>query len=290
MSERRYYSVRTGKNPNSTRYSLQMLLRLFRDLYKHFLEKEYFQEAFGYWCVDAEQVPGTLGIDIEAQMFRLLRKENLWPIDEKCVNYSEDDLFDVVEFLYDHVSKPVNGYFHSYNLCGWHYDTFDKEEGQKEFFTALNPLLSDYEEGYELTIDGEIIVKGQPGLDLLFKATVTTSEPENVQARVEAAISKFRRHRSSLEDRRDAIRDLADVLEYLRPRLKDVLTKKDENDLFNLANNFGIRHHNDQQKTDYDKAIWYSWMFYYYLATVHATVRLIEKDNNLKPSNKQSNK
>jgi len=69
-------------------------------------------------------------------------------------------------------------------------------------------------------------------------------------------------------------------LEYLRPQLKEVLTKKDESDLFNIANNFGVRHHNESQKTDYDKPIWYSWMFYYYLATIHASLRLVEKGKN----------
>ena len=27
----------------------------------------------------------------------------------------------------------------------------------------------------------------------------------------------------------------------------------------------------------YDKDIWYSWAFYYYLATIHACLRLIER-------------
>jgi len=83
-----------------------------------------------------------------------------------------------------------------------------------------------------------------------------------------------------LDEKKDAIRDLADVLEYLRPRLKDVLSSKDENDLFNLANNFGIRHHNANQKTDYDKEIWYPWMFYYYLATIRACISLLRKAEN----------
>jgi hypothetical protein len=81
-------------------------------------------------------------------------------------------------------------------------------------------------------------------------------------------------------DRKDAIRDLADVLEYLRPRTTKVLTRKDESDLFQIANSFGIRHHNNSQKTAYSKPIWYSWMFYYYLATIHATVRLIKEAEN----------
>lgn len=32
-----------------------------------------------------------------------------------------------------------------------------------------------------------------------------------------------------------------------------------------------------RQKNPYDSAIWLSWMFYCYLAAIHACVRLIEK-------------
>lgn len=53
-------------------------------------------------------------------------------------------------------------------------------------------------------------------------------------------------------------------------------------DLFNIANNFGIRHYNKEQKTNYDQNIWLSWMFHFYLATLHASLRLIEKNNKEK--------
>ena len=67
------------------------------------------------------------------------------------------------------------------------------------------------------------------------------------------------------------------MLEYLRPQLKDVLHSKDEGDLFNIANNFAIRHHNDRQRGNYDPNIWTSWMFYFYLATIHAAQRMIQR-------------
>jgi hypothetical protein len=50
------------------------------------------------------------------------------------------------------------------------------------------------------------------------------------------------------------LENLLDVLEFLRPAIKQHLNKKDENDIFNIAN-FGIRHHNKDQQTEYDKAI-----------------------------------
>lgn len=277
MTVRRYYSVRTGKNPNAAAFDLPILLRLFIDTYKSFLARDYFQQAFGYNCVDAGDVAGTLGSDIESQMLIRLRKPNLWPILDRASLYSEDDIFDVIEFLYDFVSKPIDGWFHQYNGCGWHYEKFDQVAGQKEFCAEINRLVRDYKDGYELSQQGEILSVSEPGLDYLIQANIPHYDPANIEQRVNSAILKFRRYRSSQEDRRDEIRDLADVLEFLRPKLKEILVSKNESDLFNIANNFGIRHHNDQQKTEYDKAIWYSWMFYYYLSTIHASLRLFEK-------------
>jgi len=107
---------------------------------------------------------------------------------------------------------------------------------------------------------------------------IPTYDPENIENRVENAINKFRRYKSSQSERKDAIRDLVDVLEYLRPKIQKIISKKDENDLFEIANKFGIRHHDLNQKIGYEKSIWYSWMFYYYLSTIHACLRLLEID------------
>jgi hypothetical protein len=182
-------------------------------------------------------------------------------------------------FLYEHCSKPIQRHWHSWNQCGWHCETFDKTAGQSEYRECINKILALYDKGYELSIDGEILGLVDDGFNGLFETQLPKADPQNIVARVAAAQAKFRRYRSSMVDRRDAVRDLADVLEYLRPELKVVLTRKDEAALFDIANNFGIRHHNSSQKTDYDEAIWYSWIFYFYLATIHAVVRLIERKN-----------
>ena len=66
---------------------------------------------------------------------------------------------------------------------------------------------------------------------------------------------------------------LTRVLPRLRPQVKTLLTSADEKDLFNIANNFGVRHHNEKQRTAYDASIWLSWMFYFYLSTIHVVLR-----------------
>lgn len=276
MENRRYYSARTGKDPGKIRLDLDTLRRLFYATYITFYSKDYFQEAMGYHCVDQGYVPGSMGPDLDVYSLLRLRKSGLFPI-ERDNAYTEDDIFDLIEFLFDHVSHPVKGNYHSWNDCGWHYDTFDKPAGQDEFRVAMNKFLCDYGGGWELSPSGEILSKADPGMDNLFTVALPVVDPTNVNSRVEEAIKKFRRHKSSVSDRKDAVRDLADVLEFLRPQLKAVLAKQDEADLFNIANNFSVRHHNQLQKTEYDQPIWLSWMFYFYLSTIHAAVRLIQK-------------
>jgi hypothetical protein len=273
---RRYYSVRTGKNPLGTSIDLFALSSLFYTAYRQLEEAGYFQEHFGYTCVDAGDVPGKLGGDITASILFHLRKEFVWPFPEKFAGLTEDDLFDLIEFLHDHVSKPTDGYHHTYAQCGWHYHTFDAKGGRAEYRERVNLLLESYKSGYELSEPGEILELAQQGTAPLLAANLPSIDG-NVTERVTSAIAKYRRYRSTIAERRDAIRDLADVLEYIRPKLKEVLTKPDEADLFNIVNNFGIRHHNQQQKSDYDASIWLSWMFYFYLATIHAAMRMLDK-------------
>jgi len=279
--ERKYYSMRTGKNQEEIKLDLSLLKRTFLNVYKSFKNRYYFQEAFGYDCTDEGFKPGIAGEDIEIFLLTKLRKTNLWPIETKLDQYTEDDLFDIIELLYDLISKPVEGYFHKWNNCGWHYSTFDKSIGQPEFRTDLNSLLNGYEEGYELSVEGEILLKGGLGLHELLATEISVHDPKNVDEKVKYAVQKFRRHRASVEDKKEAARILADVLEFLRPQIKQLPLTKDEGDLFNIANNFGIRHHNPNQKTDYDKDAYLDWIFYSYLSTIHLLIRIIKKQKGI---------
>jgi hypothetical protein len=74
--------------------------------------------------------------------------------------------------------------------------------------------------------------------------------------------------------RRSAIVTLAGILELRKALLKDNLTRRDESDLFEIANRFDLRHRNDSQLVDYDDNF-LEWIFYWYLATVDLTEKLI---------------
>lgn len=274
MIKRNYYSVRTGKIPPDNQVNFEILKRLFLITYKKLNNEGYFQKYFGIDCTNGF-IEGVIGSDVDAYMFVNLRKENLYPIYSNLSNYTEDDLFDVLEFLHDHCSKGLDGDYHDWNQCGYHYKEFDDKEGQRHFRELLNPILKDYQNGFEISESGEILILSDNGLSNLFEEDIPTNDKDNIANRMNASILKFRRYKSTLDDRKEAIRELADVLEFLRPKIKKHLDKKDENDIFNIANNFGIRHHNINQITGYDKEIWYNWIFCFYLSTLHAVLRMI---------------
>ncbi len=277
MRKQGYYSIRTGRHPAMGRLSLEEAKEQILATYQEFDARDYFQEAFGYECVDSGYVWGKAGPNIGAFFFKKLRKKDLWPLEERLGSYAEEDLFDVLELLYDYVSKPTEGYYHSFAGCGHHYSEFDGASGKKEFREEINQTIGAYEKGFEISSKGEIVQLSPKGLVTLEIAELPEFDTRAVNQRVEEAIQKFRNRKSRLGDRRDAVVGLANVLEFLKPQLKEVLDRKDESDLFNIANNFGLRHHNAKQKTDYDEDIWLSWIFYHYLSTIHVAVRLIER-------------
>lgn len=273
-----YYSQRLGSNPNPDGLPLEDVLEMFEKVFSQLEDEGYFSEAFGFYCTDDPHVEGTVK-DVDLEILISVRKKYLWPIREMSVRYDEDDFLDMVEFLYQYVSKPIDGTMHSHNGCGMHWKTFNKSEGEEYYLSKINKVLDLYKKKFELSKNGEVLLKPEVGFEKMFDADVPSTD-KNVVDRIDSAAVKFRRHGASLDDRRQAVRDLAGVLEYLRDDVKKLLTTKDENDLFNIANNFGIRHHNEKQKTNYDTAIWLSWMFYFFLSTLHVVLRKSEHDKS----------
>ena len=199
----KYFSQRTGKNPNPDGLPLEDTIQLFQRLYDQLAEDGYFSEAFGFSCVDADHIPGNVR-DVELEMLLTIRKHKLWPIYQHAWNYSEDDLFDVIEFLFQHVSKPVDGTMHSFNNCGMHWETFNKEEGRAVFVEKINYLLQNYCEPFMFSSAGEVLRKPEAGFEQIFEADIP-SQDKNITGRIESAVLQYRRHGSTLDDRRQAV-------------------------------------------------------------------------------------
>ena len=59
--------------------------------------------------------------------------------------------------------------------------------------------------------------------------------------------------------------------------IKSKLQSKDEGTLFNLANNYDLRHNDGKQAVAYGDEF-LSWIFYYYLATIQLTDDLLARE------------
>ncbi len=246
-------------------------------LYLLFRDRDFFKEKAGITRADLPEV-----IKHKAAARLRLRGEP-FPIERWApVDKTEDNVFDAIEFLHDHVSKPVYLEWKKDYETGQQYEDYgeyDEAAGQKEFRDEASGFLADYKTGFELAKGGKVLAMGTGGLQPLLDAEIIPYDEENVDSRVRNAIVKWRNRHLSLSDRKDAIRELADVFEWLKKNrcLDNVLDRKDESAIFEIANQFAIRHHNPAQRKDYDQDIWYSWMFHLYLATYHACVRMLKR-------------
>jgi len=268
---KRYYSSRNKLKE----LTVEELYDRLQHLYLLFRNRDYFKLKTRITKTDLpEEIKYKAALAIGFQPFPITKWE--------FYDITEDHVFDVLEFLYDHVSKPGEwGMMTSdtgYNY--YDYESYDDTAGQAEFREEANRFLCDFKTGFELTADGLILALGTGGIEHILEAEIEPYDEINVDRKVRDAIQKWRNRNLDIKERRQAIRELADVFEWLRKskKLEKILKRKDESALFDIANNFAIRHHNPKQKRDYDESIWYSWILHFYLATYHAVIRLLKRE------------
>lgn len=275
-----YFSEQRGLRQG---YGINELRIVVRDLYNDLVEKEHLKEWLGYYCVDEGKVHGTAGSEPSRTIVLEVGRVDIWPPDPAQGMWVEDAIFDFLQFIGQKVSSAVDGTgsFHNWNGCGWHGEDFAPEPARGLYVTRVNEILKRYGDGWEMKSDFEIVERAPIGTAELLTVRLPPATELDTRRRVQNAVAKFRRRSSSREDRRDAVRDLGDVLEWLRKDAVKHLSRKDESDLFNILNNFDIRHNNTSQKSDYD-AIWLSGLFYYYLTIIHVLTHLIDRDQTPK--------
>ena len=89
-------------------------------------------------------------------------------------------------------------------------------------------------------------------------------------------MATFRGRNADVPAKRSAIVTLAGILEANRALLKTELLRQDEGALFQIANEFAIRHRDRSQRDDYDP-IFLDWVFWKYLATIELIERLLQR-------------
>jgi len=267
---KRYYSSRS----KIKKLTVQELYERLQHLYLFFRNKDYFKGKAGITETNfMEAINHEAALAIGFKPFPITQ----WP----PLSITEDHIFDTIEFLHDYISKPGEWVLMTSETGFNYYDyeNYDAIGGQTEFREKVNDFLCDYKSGFELTSDGIILALGTDGLQNILDADIEPYDEKNVDKRVRDAIQRWRNRHLDINERRQAIRELADVFEWLKKskKLEKALNRKDEAALFDIANNFAIRHHDPKQKRDYDQPIWYSWIFHFYLATYHAVIRILKK-------------
>jgi hypothetical protein len=147
---------------------------------------------------------------------------------------TEEHIFEALEFLYICVAKPGRMFE---NCIPRRYETYDESAGQHEFRTRANQFLADYKTGFELAKDGTILAVGAGPLQHILDAAIVPYDEKNVDRKVQNAIAKWRNRRLSQPEQKEAIRELADVFEWLKKTkdLSSVLDSRDESAIFDIA-------------------------------------------------------
>ncbi|AMS04124.1 hypothetical protein [Acidipropionibacterium acidipropionici] len=233
----------------------------------------FFEEAFGKDCVDiatSERDP------LHAIGRNHPEPEHLWPVTDATMSTDQEVFLDAIEVFHDLVSAPRSRDFHSYGDCGWHYGDFSPSLGQGIYRWRVNRILARTSLGLALSDRGEdrgrLVGLVDPARSDLV-AQMLNPETDTTQGVAPHAIAVFRARDADVHDKRGACVALAGVLEQRRALLKDRLVKKDEAALFQIANQFALRHQKAGQQGDYDPAF-LDWIFWWYLATIELSDRL----------------
>ena len=284
VSPRPYFSQRRSMPAEATAAALPEVVRRMRRLIQGFLDQHYFASRIGFACVDGN---GDFGKSPAEHLKERVGKPQLW-VDDAAEweddhpwaippeDWSVDDLCDFVEVFHDLAARPTYGWQHDFNDCGWHPSEFSKSAGQALYRYRMNELLDEMRFDYRLADSGEDtgrMVRAMPdGLDDIVTEVLNADSAH--QNQVAHAVALFRRRDSTIEDRRSAVVSLCGILEEHRTLAKQTIQKKDDAALFDIANNFHLRHQDAKQYKNYSPE-YLEWIFWWYLSTIQLVDRLL---------------
>jgi hypothetical protein len=273
---RPYYSQRHAARPEAV-LPADAVRRSFVRIVAHLSESGYLAKAFPEGCVDDNSlVPVNESDYIEER----LGIAGLWPFDSSQESWDDDTFYSLIEVIHDAVARPRRRTWHSWNECGWHYAEFAVSPARALYRWRINHLLERSIVPLRLAESGEdigrMVAVTDAGRSDLIDRLLEIEEP-SVAGRIEHAIALFRSRGATEHDKRSAIITLAGILEERRSLLETELFRRDEGALFQIANQFAIRHQSEFQRADYDP-VFLDWVFWWYAATIELTNRIIFRD------------
>lgn len=273
-----YWSMRRNLGGHSSpQRTLPQLQDDFTQLISVLLADGYFDRALPKICVDD---PDGVDIDPNMVLAERLGVPDLWPL--RPDQWDTDTFYDLIEVFHDLAARPRRRHWHSWNNCGWHFNGFATDIGRAVYRWRVNELLATGGIELRLADNGEDIGRLVHSVDDartdLVRQVLDTPEPD-IAGRVQHAITLFRGRASTTHDKRSAVLTLAGVLEERRELIREQIGRSDEGALFRIANDFAIRHQRRGQQADYDP-MFLDWIFWWYLATVELTDRLIARSKS----------
>lgn len=219
--------------------------------------------------------------ELSALIADRLHIADLWPLLPHT--WDQDTFLALIEVLHDLVARPRARWWHDYGNCGWHFGEFSSDTGRALYRWQINTqVLAAGALGLQLAETGPdagrlVRVTDDSRTDLVERVLATPDA--GAVGRVEHAIASFRSRTATEHDKRSAVITLAGLLEERRDLIRTDLGRKDEGALFQLANEFSVRHQRRGQHSEYDPAF-LNWMFWWYLATIELTDRIIERQSD----------
>lgn len=159
--------------------------------------------------------------------------------------------------------------------------SYSAKEGRRLFRESINPDLALHKAPHQMLSNGQIVeVSNKPVIELAEQALQIIEldgVTDSVVRPVNSAVTNYIKRGATPDEKKAAVRELADALESIRSSVKTHLLSADENELFKIANQFSIRHNDSKQKSDYDESIWYDWMFHVNLAALLTVIRILRE-------------
>lgn len=257
-----YWLERQGND--SLMIQRKHLSESFLELVEELRDIGYFPKVLPEGCVDNA---GSWDVDPSDLISRAIRYEVSWPDDlkQESLSLPDDVLYSIIEYFHDQAQRPRVREMHGWNDCGYHYKNHNKASGGVVYRWRINELLDSYGVGLRLGNQGDetgkLIQHASLDLDDLGDQAITGGDSTRDKT-VAEAIQLYRKRAATTTDRRAAVGQLANYIEHHRKELNQVqFVSKDEQDLFNIFNNFMIRHGNKTQKDEYGDE-YLDWIFW----------------------------
>ena len=195
-------------------------------------------DDYGYWHVVQERVNSKMLQEIGHALFPLEPKRIL----------KDEDIFDLIEFFFNHVSKPVD------------VDKFDVTKAKYEYTIGINRLFDNFNLAYELK-KGVVKDLHSKTIDKIVLSDSLQIPDSETQDMLNLAVEKF--YSRNPEDKKIALEKLVDVYQRIsswedkdKKKSIDKLLEKtsggddrikealgcDLNSIWKIANEFMIRH------------------------------------------------